>query len=385
MNEPDETFERFVRRFARIEVEVKDPPPFGVGRRRGAALGRRPGRRSFLLAGVVLATIVVITALAPLIGSLPSVVPTSSDPALVGGSNAPARSSIPSPWPTSTTVMVGEWQASCGAVEPAVCQAVAALAINNLARNRPTGVLTVESRPACPQVPEWADGSRCWQVYTPVSTGTVCMVVAKRSTDHQYAQVAGDVPGRASLPGDTQGCPPEEALVPLDPASPPVVPPGPCVTVVAIYDRMRTTIERDAGNATAVVIGTVTGVGQAQWNSPGGIRPNETSGHIGPSLAMRLLRVNVETVVRGSASPVLTIWIAGGEIGCHGYRGGVLGIERPEVGSRYAFFLRAAAPRTDLPGIDQAWQVWSISGDQVTTAFEGKVPLSTFIERASVQ
>jgi hypothetical protein len=280
--------------------------------------------------------------------------------------------------------MVGEWQASCGAVEPAVCQGVAALAINNLAWNRPTGVLTVESRPACPQVPDWADGSRCWQVYAPVSTGTVCMVVAKRSTDHQYAQVAGDVPGRASLPGDTKGCPPDEALVPLDPASPPVVPTGPCEIVQTIVDRMVTTIEQDAGSASAVVIGTVTGVGQAQWNSPGGIRPNEASTHVGPSLALRLLRVNVETVVRGSESPVLTIWIAGGEIGCHGYRGGVLGVERPEVGSRYAFFLQAAAPRTDLPGIDQAWQIWSINGDRVTTTFEGSVPLATFIERASV-
>src|SRR2546425_1828645 len=135
MNEPDETFERFVRRFARIEAEVKDPPPFGIERRRGVALGRRPGGRSFLRVGAVLATIVIVAALAPLIASSPSALPTSKDPALVDGSNAPARSTSPSSGPTSTTVMVGEWQASCGAVDPAVCQSVAALAINNLARN----------------------------------------------------------------------------------------------------------------------------------------------------------------------------------------------------------------------------------------------------------
>ena len=382
MNEPDETFERFVRRLARIESEVKDPPPFGIERRRGAGLGRRPGRRSILRAGAVLATIVVIAALAPLIASSPSLAPTSSDPALGGGSNAPARSTSPSSGPTSTTVMVGEWQAACGAVDPAVCQGVAALAINNLGRNRPTGVLTVLSRPACPQVPNWADGSRCWQVYTPVSTGTVCMVVAKRSTDHQYAQVAGDVPGRASLPGDTKGCPPDEALVPLDPASPPKVPLGPCQTVVAIDDRLLTTIEKDAANATAVVIGTVTGVGNAQWNTLGGLQLNGNPSE--PSQVFRLLRVNVETVVKGSVPEILTLWIPGGDIGCHGFWGGMRGEGRPEVGSRYAFFLQATAPRTDLPGIDQAWQIWSIDGDRVTTTFEGSVPLSTFIERASV-
>jgi hypothetical protein len=42
------------------------------------------------------------------------------------------------------------------------------------------------------------------------------------------------------------------------------------------------------------------------------------------------------------------------------------------------------APRHNVPDLQEAWQIWSISGDQVTTEFEGKVPLSTFIERASV-
>jgi hypothetical protein len=105
----------------------------------------------------------------------------------------------------TTTVTIGEWSASCSTVELTVCEDVASLAVNNLGRNRPSGVMTVQARPACPRVEGWADGSRCWQVYIPVGARTVCMVVAKRPTDGQYAQVAGDVP--ALLTSRDAGCP----------------------------------------------------------------------------------------------------------------------------------------------------------------------------------
>jgi hypothetical protein len=105
-------------------------------------------------------------------------------------------------------VIVGQWWASCIDVGSDTCQGVAALAINNLGRGHPSGNLLVRSRRACPVVPTWADGSRCWQADLSVGTGNVCMVIAKRNSDGQYAQVAGDVPGRAHLPTDPVGCPP---------------------------------------------------------------------------------------------------------------------------------------------------------------------------------
>ena len=384
MNESDDrTFERFARRLAAIEAEVKDPPPFSTARGGGPVL-LRPGRRSISGLVAALAVVVAVVAVAPLISNRPPLPPTSSQAAVVGGSNGPARSASPSSSPSATSIMVDKWPASCVGVEPDVCQRVAALAINNLARNQPSGPLTVVSRPVCPLVPDWADGTRCWQVYTPLLPGTVCMVIAKRSADDQYGQVAGDEPGRATSPGDIPGCPPDEALVPLDPASPPEDVPGSCQTVVVMEDRALTTIEQDAENSTAVVIGTVTGIGEAQWNTPLGDRPTGTS--IGPSQVFRLIRVDVRTVVKGSVPTVLTLWIPGGQIGCHGFWGGIRGSGRPDVGSRYALFLGNAASRTRraLPGIVPAWQIWSIEGDIVTTTFEGRVPLATFIKRASV-
>jgi hypothetical protein len=190
---------------------------------------------------------------------------------------------------------------------------------------------------------------------------------------------AAVVPGMSPSPA-----PSEVALIPLDPATAPSDLPGPCQTVVTMDDRALTTIEQDAANATAVVIGTVTGVGKAQWNTALGDRPNGNS--TGPSQVFRLVRVDVETVVKGSAPTVLTLWIPGGEIGCHGFWGGIRGIGRPDVGSRYAIFLGSAASRTRrlLPGVVPAWQIWPIQGDRVTTEFEGSVPLATFIERASI-
>lgn len=270
MNERDpETFARFARRFAQIEAEVKDLPPFD-GARRGATVRLRPSRHSISPAIAVLALVVAVAALAPLIAGGPIAPPTSSFPVVVGGSSAPPLST-PSPAPT------------------------------------------------------------------------------------------------------------EVALVPLDPASPPDELAGPCSSVVRIAYRAATTIEQDAARSSAVVIGTVTGVGKAQWNTPGGRAPNGPN--VGPSLVMRLLRVDVETVVRGSTTTVITVWIPGGVIGCHGFYN--YGFGDPQVGSRYVFFLDGKMPRTTLEGVVGAWQMWSVEGDRVVTSFEGRVPLATLIERAA--
>ncbi len=40
-----------------------------------------------------------------------------------------------------------------------------------------------------------------------VGDRSVCMVIAMHTTDRQYVQVASDVPGKASFPGDPRGCP----------------------------------------------------------------------------------------------------------------------------------------------------------------------------------
>lgn len=110
---------------------------------------------------------------------------------------------------TSPRVAVGGWPASCVDVEVGVCRGVAGLVINNLGRSRPAGGLLIQNRLACPATPTWADRSHCWQADVPVMTGIVCMVIAIRTMDRQYAQVAGDVPGKARLPTDPVGCPPD--------------------------------------------------------------------------------------------------------------------------------------------------------------------------------
>jgi hypothetical protein len=218
-----------------------------------------------------------------------------------------------------------------------------------------------------------------------VIAGVAAIVVAAafigaRPTTGPSASVQAAVDDPSSPPPSIGSAAASEmALVPLDPASPPEEPPGPCQTVMVLTDRMRTTIEEDAARSSAVVIGTVTGVGRAQWNTPNGARPN--GANIGPSLVMRLVRVHVEIFARGRAPLPITVWVQGGQIGCHGYWTEVGDIA---VGSRSAFFLVPTAPRPNVPDVQEAWQVWSISGDQVSTEFEGKVPLSTFIERASV-
>lgn len=67
------------------------------------------------------------------------------------------------------------------------------------------GKLSVEPRRICPAVPKWADSSFCWQATTKISTGTVCMVVARQSdpatAGSRFGQVGGDdMTGRAGGP-----------------------------------------------------------------------------------------------------------------------------------------------------------------------------------------
>jgi hypothetical protein len=137
----------------------------------------------------------------------------------VGPIAPPPSLASDAPTPTGpTTVRIGEWSASCRDVPPDICKGVVTLALNNLGRTRPTAALVVQDRPICPPVPVWADGTHCWQVYVPINPppgykgvyiypGTICMVIARRSTDGLYAQIAGDVLGRPTLPGASPGCP----------------------------------------------------------------------------------------------------------------------------------------------------------------------------------
>ena len=106
------------------------------------------------------------------------------------------------------------WTVACEGSDRADCEGAAALALNNLAwrrPDRPTGVITVRDRGLCPPVPDWADGSRCWDVLIPLRSGEppACLVVARAAGGGAFGQVAGDdYSGRAQIgPPPPPGCP----------------------------------------------------------------------------------------------------------------------------------------------------------------------------------
>ena len=115
----------------------------------------------------------------------------------------PAPTLTETPRPTATPTMavkVGEWSASCKGVVTGDCAGVAALFVNNLARNwesvfdQSGGMLSVEPRPDCPAVPDWADPAFCWQATALVPSGQICMVVARQTVSGSFGfgQVGGD-------------------------------------------------------------------------------------------------------------------------------------------------------------------------------------------------
>ena len=106
----------------------------------------------------------------------------------------------------TTTITTEGWTVSCNATAPDECSAVASVALNNMGRGRPvepTGVITVTSRGSCAPVPEWADGSACFDAHVPIAPSEeVCLVIARRPTLGGYGQVGGDeVSGLAIPPG----------------------------------------------------------------------------------------------------------------------------------------------------------------------------------------
>lgn len=206
-----DTLARFERRFAGIEAEVKDPPPFNPG---SATMSRlAPTPRSLAAPIAIVAVVVAAVTLASLIAGDRSTGPGSGSGAVIGISS-PSPVATPSPAPTAIpTVVIGEWSSQCVDVEEADCVGASERFINLLARGHQAvfdqsgGVLTVRPRPVCPPVPDWADGSYCWQVTAvgaSLSSGeSLCMVIAKRSTDTRYppyVHVGGPTGGRAGEP-----------------------------------------------------------------------------------------------------------------------------------------------------------------------------------------
>lgn len=101
--------------------------------------------------------------------------------------------------PNPTTVDVGGITVTCVDVDSSACKDVAAVAISNLGRGVPPDGVMVAARPVCPVVPDWADGSFCWQARFVSTANPLCMVIAERPTLGGYGQVGGPIPGRAGL------------------------------------------------------------------------------------------------------------------------------------------------------------------------------------------
>ncbi|MBA2381574.1 MAG: hypothetical protein H0V73_05625 [Chloroflexi bacterium] len=188
-------------------------------------------------------------------------------------------------------------------------------------------------------------------------------------------------PPPASAPGPASGPVEPVAIVPLDPAEPPEELPPPCLTRMTTYDRMVTTPAEDAANSQTVVVGRVTGVGAAQWNTPGGRAPVTRPERSEAADVIRLIRIEVEETIRGvPVAPVITIWIPGGTIGCQRYlMGGFM--DDIAIGDRYLVFVGDDSPRNGLVGVLQAWQLWPIDGPRVTTEFVPNLSLADVLEQ----
>jgi len=107
-----DTLARFERRFAGIEAEVKDPPPFAIARGARPGVGRGP--RSVAAAFAIVAVVIAVVTLGPLVRSDRSNAPASS--AGVVGTRTPGPTSSPTSRPASSPAAASSFPTDAGPV-----------------------------------------------------------------------------------------------------------------------------------------------------------------------------------------------------------------------------------------------------------------------------
>jgi hypothetical protein len=388
MHEPDDTRSRFESRFQAIESQVPDRP-FEALRLR-ARPRRRPGLSLLAAAAAILLVLALIVVPPALRRSESSGVggPSSTPTATDRPTSTPTVSMGPSPTPQAPAspspviVAVGEAQAACLDIDVAVCADIAGAGLTSLGRvGPPTGIITARTRRTCPPVADGVDASRCWQVETPTSKRVACVIVARRTANDTYVRVAGDFPaGMATRPWPRRpsGCPNEAAYMPLDPSPPPEAAEGPCGTTVQVVDRLVSSIETAVGASPTVVIARITGIGDARWNTPDGRAPARSA--VTSTGVIRLVQIDVGSVLKGMTPVDLTVWVPGGEIGCHRFTPGL--IPDLAVGGQYVMLLDGGAAAASPDGVGGVSEMWEVEDNRVATPFE-VLPLSEFMERVA--
>ena len=96
----------------------------------------------------------------------------------------------------------GAWVAECRNVARADCEGIAALFVNNLARNHQWihdesgGLVRVSPASICPEPPDWAVAGGCWRAEAPAVTTRACMLIARLQdgelATHPFGQIGGD-------------------------------------------------------------------------------------------------------------------------------------------------------------------------------------------------
>lgn len=164
----------------------------------------------------------------------------------------------------------------------------------------------------------------------------------------------------------------------LAPDSPPAAPEGPYLGHRTTYDRAPPTVALTTQISKAVIIGEITEVGPSRWNTADEMPPAEPNRMLGTD-AMRILRVHVvQAITRGAPDQDATIWIPGGDIGCHQFL--VDGFPAtPTVGSRFALFLNDVVPANGVQGLYGVFQLWPLADDgKLQTPEDGTISTTKF-------
>lgn len=155
-----------------------------------------------------------------------------------------------------------------------------------------------------------------------------------------------------------------------------------CVTHVTSYDRVTPTVKQETSSASLAIVGTVSAVDAARWNTPDGAAP--VASVTAATTVYRLVTFSVDSALKGSVGKSIQLRLPGGRAGCETFLPEGVPVDI-NVGDRLAIFVQ------NLPALDAngapaptAVDAWPVGTDgTIQTPADGTMTVSMFVSKVT--
>lgn len=155
-----------------------------------------------------------------------------------------------------------------------------------------------------------------------------------------------------------------------------------CVTHRTTYDRVPPTLGQETSSASLAIVGTVSAVASARWNTSDGSAP--AADVAAASTVYRLVTLKVDSAMKGNPGPSIQLRAPGGRAGCEAFIPDGVPVDI-NVGDKLAIFAQNLpaldANGANAPTVVDAWLVGS--DGTIQTPADGTLTVSSFTSKVT--